>query len=45
MRYPGIILGIDEAPFIPLLNYIAEQLKISAESWNMVSGIRQDENI
>lgn len=34
MRYPGIILGIDEAPFIPLLNYVAEQLKISVESWN-----------
>jgi len=29
MRYPGIILGIDESPFSPLLAIVAQQLKVS----------------
>lgn len=34
LRFPGIILGVDEPPFPPLLKLIADQLKVSVESWN-----------
>lgn len=34
MRYPGIILSINEKPFPPLLNFVANQLKMSANVWN-----------
>ncbi len=34
LRFPGIILGIDEQPFPPLLKLVADQLKVSIESWN-----------
>lgn len=33
MRYPGIILGVDETPFSPLLNLVADQLKIPPSDW------------
>jgi len=33
MRYPGIILSINDKPFAPLLNLVAAQLKISANVW------------
>jgi len=34
MRYPGIILGINETPFFPLLNLVAQQLKIPTTVWD-----------
>jgi TnpA family transposase len=33
MRYPGVLLGADERPFAPLLNMVADQLKVSSEVW------------
>ncbi len=33
LRFPGIILGVDEPPFPPLLRLVA-QLKVGIESWN-----------
>ena len=32
MRYPGIILSLNETPFPPLLNLVADQLKMSPNS-------------
>jgi hypothetical protein len=29
----GVILGVDEPPFPPLLKLVADQLKVSVESW------------
>jgi len=34
LRFPGIVLGIDEQPFPPLLKLVADQLKVSIESWD-----------
>jgi hypothetical protein len=34
MRYPGIILGINEVSFPPLLSLVAEQLKIPINVWD-----------
>lgn len=34
LRFPGIILGIDELPFPPLLKLIANQLKVNVECWS-----------
>lgn len=34
MRYPGIILSIHEKPFLPLLNFVADQLKLSTKAWD-----------
>ena len=34
LRFPGIILGVDQLPFPPLLVFIANQLKVQIESWN-----------
>ena len=34
LRFPGIILGVDEQPFPPLLRLVANQLKVSVESWD-----------
>lgn len=34
LRFPGIVLGIDELPFPPLLKLVADQLKVSIESWD-----------
>lgn len=34
MRYPGVILSVDEPPFPPLLKQVVGQLKVSVESWN-----------
>jgi TnpA family transposase len=33
LRFPGAVLGVDEPPFPPLLKRVADQLKISIESW------------
>jgi hypothetical protein len=34
MRYPGVILGINDEPFKPLLFMMAAQLSISVDCWN-----------
>jgi len=34
LRFPGIILGVNQAPFPTLLNLVADQLGISVNSWN-----------
>ena len=34
MRYPGLMLGVDDKPFMPLLRIVAAQLKVPVESWN-----------
>lgn len=33
MRYPGMILGPEEAPFLPLLQMVSAQLKVPVETW------------
>ncbi|MBU6140404.1 MAG: Tn3 family transposase [Proteobacteria bacterium] len=33
LRFPGIILGADELPFQPLLEFVAEQIKVPVKSW------------
>jgi len=33
MRYPGVVLGVNDDPFMPLLAMVAAQLKVSVESW------------
>ena len=35
LRFPGVILGVDEPPFPPLLKLVADQLKVSVESWDV----------
>ena len=34
LRFLGIILGVDQLPFPPLLAFIANQIKARIESWN-----------
>lgn len=34
LRFPGIVLGVEEPPFPPLLRLVAMQLKVPVESWN-----------
>lgn len=34
LRFPGIILALDEPPFRPLLQLVADQLNADVESWN-----------
>ena len=34
LRFPGIILGVDQPPFQPLLKLVADQLKVGVESWD-----------
>jgi hypothetical protein len=33
LRFPGIILGVDQPPFPSLLKLVANQLKVGVESW------------
>ena len=33
LRYPGVVLGVDQLPYPPLLHLIAGQLKIPVEHW------------
>lgn len=33
MRHPGVMLGIEDEPFAPLLRMVAAQLKVPVESW------------
>jgi hypothetical protein len=33
LRFPGIILGIDQPPSSPLLKLVADQLKVPVETW------------
>ena len=34
LRFPGIVLGVDEPPFPPLLRMVATQLKVPVENWD-----------
>ena len=34
LRFPGVILGVDDLPFPPLLRMVAAQLKVPVESWD-----------
>src|SRR5699024_5129403 len=34
LRFPGIILGVDQPPFLPLLKLVADQLKVGIENWD-----------
>ena len=34
LRFPGILLGVDQPLFLPLLKLVADQLKVGVESWN-----------
>ena len=34
MRYPGVMLGADEAPFPPLMKLVAAQLKVAEACWS-----------
>jgi hypothetical protein len=34
LRFPGVILGVEEPPFPPLLKLVADQLKVGVESWD-----------
>ncbi|HRF74657.1 MAG: Transposase, TnpA family [Candidatus Accumulibacter phosphatis] len=34
LRFPGIVLGVDQTPFPPLLRIVAAQLKVPVESWD-----------
>jgi TnpA family transposase len=46
LRFPGIVLGVDEPPSSILLGLVAEQLKISADvGSSMASEPRHDANI
>jgi hypothetical protein len=31
LRFPGIFLGVDQAPSLPLLKLVADQLKVGVE--------------
>jgi len=33
MRYPGIILGVGDEVYAPLLTYVAQQVNVDAEAW------------
>jgi TnpA family transposase len=33
LRYPGVVLGVDEQPSPPLLQLVAEQLSVSVDCW------------
>ena len=34
LRYPGVVLGAQEAPFPPLLRLVATQIQVPPESWD-----------
>ncbi len=34
LRFPGIFLGVDQPPSLPLLKLVADQLKVGVESWD-----------
>uniref|UniRef100_B8HZ41 Transposase Tn3 family protein n=1 Tax=Cyanothece sp. (strain PCC 7425 / ATCC 29141) TaxID=395961 RepID=B8HZ41_CYAP4 len=34
MRYPGIILGVGQSPFPPLLSFVAEQIQVPVGAWD-----------
>ena len=46
MRYPGIILGVGDEVYAPLLTYVAQQVNVDAEAWNgTASASKPDVNI
>lgn len=34
LRFPGIVLGVDESPFLPLLRLVSSQIKVPVKNWN-----------
>jgi TnpA family transposase len=34
LRFPGIVLGVDQSPSLPLLKLVADQFKVGVESWD-----------
>ena len=42
LRYPGVVLGVDQLPFSPLLHLVAGQLKIPVEHWAEYGDRAQD---
>lgn len=34
LRFPGTLLSPDAVPFLPLLHFVADQLKVSAKHWD-----------
>jgi TnpA family transposase len=41
LRFPGIVLGVDEMPFPPLLRMVASQLQEPEENWIEYGGREQ----
>lgn len=41
LRFPGIVLGVDELPSAPLLHLVADQMKIPVENWAEYGGRAQ----
>jgi TnpA family transposase len=35
MRHPGLVLASDSTPFLPLLQWVADQLKIPVDAWHL----------
>ena len=33
LRFPGVVLGVDQLPFAPLLHLVANQLGITIDLW------------
>ena len=33
LRFPGVVLGVDQLPVTPLLHLVANQLGITVDSW------------
>ena len=33
LRFPGVVLGVDQLPFAPLLHLVANQLGITVDAW------------
>lgn len=33
LRFPGVVLGVDQLPFAPLLQLVATQLGITVDAW------------
>ena len=38
LRFPGVVLGVEQLPFAPLLHLVANQLGISVEAWTDYGG-------
>jgi len=38
LRFPGVVLGVEQLPFAPLLHLVANQLGVSVEAWTDYGG-------